>query len=137
MYGVIFIMRHTRKLTYSNRLCTGLKTASTYFSANRFCSYFSATEKNSSISAADGISAVGVFRWELTFGEGFFLGVDKESITSPASPRQSSLDALVSLLFKEEKKILEFSHGKQQMAAIYHRHVKGVPYLYGKITRNK
>ena len=63
-----------------------------YFSANRFCSYFSATEKNSSISACDG----GFFG----VGGVFFSG-DSISSESP----QSLLNGVVSLLKKRRRKM--------------------------------
>lgn len=64
----------------------------TYFSANLFCTYFSDAEKNSSISAADGIFAASGFRRESASGD-FFLAVDDEDSISASESPQSSLDS--------------------------------------------
>ncbi|MFS7998358.1 hypothetical protein Hanom_Chr12g01152781 [Helianthus anomalus] len=73
----------------------------TYFSANRFCSNFSAFEKNSSSSAADGIATAvcGGFRREVASIVNVFLftvTVDNDSISSDS--KQTTLDVDVSLL---------------------------------------
>ena len=63
----------------------------THFSANRFCSRFSANAKKSSISSFDGIFAGG---W-------FFVAAGK---SIPSESTQSELDGVASLLNRKKKK---------------------------------
>lgn len=63
----------------------------THFSANRFCSYFSATAKKASISSFGGI-----------FAGGLFFVVAGESISSEST--QTELDSVPSMLNRKKKK---------------------------------